>query len=59
MKIAAYLQASQARVERLLPTITPHVAQVLERAVDGHELSREDGLTLAALTGDEVRRWRQ
>ena len=54
MKIAADLQASQARVERLLPTITPHVAQVLERAVDGHELSREDGLTLAALTGDEV-----
>ncbi len=54
MKIAADLQASQARVERLLPTITPHVAQVLERAVDGHELSRGDGLTLAALTGDEV-----
>lgn len=54
MKIAADVQESQARVERLLPTVAPHVAQVLERAMAGHELSREDGLILANLTGSDV-----
>jgi 7,8-didemethyl-8-hydroxy-5-deazariboflavin synthase CofH subunit len=54
MKIAANLQESQERVERLLPTVTPHVAQVLERAMAGNELSRDEGLTLGMLTGSDV-----
>jgi FO synthase len=54
MKIAANTQESQARVERLLPTVAPHVAHVLERAMAGHELSRQEGVTLAALTGGDV-----
>ena len=54
MKIAANLQESQERVERLLPTVAPHVAQVLERAMAGHELSQDEGLTLGMLTGSEV-----
>ena len=40
MKIAADLQESQARVAHLLPTVAPHVAQILERAMADHELSR-------------------
>ena len=43
MKIAANTQESQARVERLLPQTSPAVASVLERAMAGQELSREDG----------------
>jgi FO synthase len=54
MKVAANLQVSQERVERLLPTVAPHVAQVLERAMAGHELSHDEGLTLAMLTGSDV-----
>jgi FO synthase len=54
MKIAANVQESQARVERLLLSVTPHVAHVLERAMAGYELSREEGLTLATLTGSDV-----
>jgi 7,8-didemethyl-8-hydroxy-5-deazariboflavin synthase CofH subunit len=50
MKIDADLHESQARVERLLPTVAPHVAQVLERAMTGHELSHDEGLVLAGLT---------
>jgi 7,8-didemethyl-8-hydroxy-5-deazariboflavin synthase CofH subunit len=54
MNIAADLQESQARVEGLLSTVAPHVAQVLERAMAGQELSRQEGLTLAALNGRDV-----
>ncbi|HEY7491657.1 MAG TPA: 5-amino-6-(D-ribitylamino)uracil--L-tyrosine 4-hydroxyphenyl transferase CofH [Candidatus Tectomicrobia bacterium] len=54
MKVAANLQVSQERVERLLPTVAPHVAQVLERAMAGHELSHDEGLALAMLTGSDV-----
>jgi 7,8-didemethyl-8-hydroxy-5-deazariboflavin synthase CofH subunit len=54
MNIAADLQESQARVEGLLSTVAPHVAQVLERAMAGHELSRQEGLTLATLSGHDV-----
>jgi FO synthase len=50
MKIDADVQESPARVEHLLPTVAPHVAQVLERAMAGHELSRDEGLVLAELT---------
>jgi 7,8-didemethyl-8-hydroxy-5-deazariboflavin synthase CofH subunit len=54
MKFAADLQESQERVARLLPTVAPHTAHVLERAMAGHELSHEEGLVLATLTGSEV-----
>jgi 7,8-didemethyl-8-hydroxy-5-deazariboflavin synthase CofH subunit len=54
MKFAADLQESQERVERLLPTVAPHAAHVLERAMAGHELSPDEGLVLAELTGSEV-----
>jgi FO synthase len=54
MKIAANVQESQARVERLLPQTTPTVAQVLERAMAGQELTREDGLVLAKVTGSDL-----
>ena len=47
MKIAANTQESQARVERLLPQTSLAVANVLERAMAGQELSREDGIVLA------------
>jgi 2-iminoacetate synthase ThiH len=54
MKIAADLQESQARVDHLLPHTSPAAAQVLARAMAGHELSRQDGLTLATLTGHDL-----
>ena len=54
MKIAANTQESQARVERLLPQTTPAVAEVLERAMAGQELSRQDGVILAHTTGNDV-----
>jgi FO synthase len=54
MKIAADLHESQARVERLLPNTSPHVAHVLERAMAGHELSYHDGVTIATATGSDV-----
>ena len=54
MKIAANVQESQARVAHLLPHTTPEVARVLERAMAGHELSRDEGLVLATLPSDDV-----
>jgi FO synthase len=54
MNIAADLQESQRRVERLLPQVAPPVAAVLERVMAGHELSQEEGVTLATLTGSDV-----
>ena len=54
MKIAANVQESQARVARLLPQTTPAVARVLERAMAGHELSREEGVTLATLPKSDL-----
>ena len=54
MKIAANVQESQARVAHLLPQTTPEVARVLERAMAGHELSRDEGLVLATLPSDDV-----
>ena len=54
MKIAANVQESQARVAHLLPQTTPAVARVLERAMAGHELSRDEGLVLATLPSDDV-----
>ena len=54
MKIAANTQESQARVEHLLPQTSPVVASVLERAMAGQELSREDGIILAHTTGKDV-----
>lgn len=55
MKIAADVHESQECVERLLPTIVPRVAQVLERAMAGHELSHDEGVVLAGLTdSDEI-----
>ena len=54
MKIAANTQESQARVERLLPQASAAVASVLERAMAGQELSREDGIILAHTTGKDV-----
>lgn len=54
MKIDADLQESQTRVERLLPDVAPHAAQILDRAMAGHELSRQEGHTLGALTGSDV-----
>jgi 7,8-didemethyl-8-hydroxy-5-deazariboflavin synthase CofH subunit len=54
MKIAADLQESQTRVERLLPNVAPCVAQVLERAMAGHELSRDEGIVLGTLSGSDV-----
>ena len=54
MKIAANVQESQARVAHLLRHTTPEVARVLERAMAGHELSRDEGLVLATLPSDDV-----
>src|SRR5262245_56477144 len=54
MKIAANVQESQARVARLLPQTTPPVAQILERAMAGHELSHEEGVTLATLPKSDL-----
>ena len=54
MKIAANVQESQERVAKLLPQTTPEVAHVLERALAGHELSRDEGLVLAALPSEDV-----
>ena len=54
MKIAANTQESQARVAHLLPQTSPAVASVLERAMAGQELSREDGISLAHTTGKDV-----
>ena len=54
MKMAANVQESQERVARLLPRTTPAVAAVLERAMAGHELSRDEGLVLATLPSEDV-----
>ena len=54
MKIAANVQESQERVAQLLPNTTPEVAAVLERAMAGHELSRDEGLVLATLSSEDV-----
>ena len=54
MKIAANVQESQERVAQLLPRTTPEVAGVLERAMAGHELSRDEGLLLATLPSEDV-----
>ena len=54
MKIAANVQESQERVDQLLPNTTPEVAAVLERAMAGHELSRDEGLVLATLPSEDV-----
>ena len=54
MKMAANVQESQERVARLLPRTTPAVATVLERAMAGHELSRDEGLVLATLPSEDV-----
>jgi FO synthase len=54
MKITANVQESQARVARLLPQTTPAVARVLERAMAGHELSREEGVILATLPQSDL-----
>ena len=54
MKIAANVQESQERVAQLLPRTTPEVAGVLERAMSGHELSRDEGLVLASLPSEDV-----
>ena len=54
MKIAADVQESQERVAELLPQTTPEVARVLERAMAGHELSRDEGLVLATLPSEDV-----
>ena len=54
MKIAANVQESQARVAHLLPQTTPEVARVLERAMAGHELSRDEGLVLASLPSEDI-----
>ena len=54
MKIAANVQESQERVAQLLPNTTPEVAAVLERAMAGHELSRDEGLVLATLPSEDV-----
>ena len=54
MKIAANVEESQARVAHLLPQTTPEVARVLERAMAGHELSRDEGLVLATLPSEDV-----
>ena len=54
MKIAANVQESQDRVAQLLPQTTPEVAGVLERAMAGHELSRDEGLVLATLPSEDV-----
>ncbi|GIX45969.1 MAG: hypothetical protein KatS3mg131_0180 [Candidatus Tectimicrobiota bacterium] len=54
METVATLQASQARVERLLRHTTPAVARVLERAMAGAELSREEGLTLATCPSSDL-----
>ena len=54
MKIAANVQESQERVAQLLPRTTPEVAGVLERAMAGHELSRDEGLLLSTLPSEDV-----
>lgn len=42
------------RLDRLLPRIEAPVARILERALEGREVSREEGLALCEATGDEL-----
>ena len=43
------------RLERLLVSIDPEVARVLDRALNGFELDFDDGLRLAGTNGLEHR----
>ena len=42
------------RLNRLLPRIEARVARILEDALAGREVTREEGLVLSEVTGDEL-----
>ena len=42
------------RLNELLPRIDERVARILERALEGREIARDEGLILSEVTGDEL-----
>lgn len=48
------IEDSRERLEQLLPCIEPRVASILEHALSGREVTRDEGLVLSEVVGDEL-----